>query len=123
MMRRWTFAQRVGAGLSACLMAGVLLLGTLLSAVYGEVTHHGAVPQALFAGLLGLAGVGALGFVLHRALAPLHARNEHSEQHLQLLMDGVTDYALCFLDRHGRVTAWSAGATRLSGWAEADVLG
>ncbi|MBZ4418694.1 PAS domain-containing sensor histidine kinase [Myxococcus sp. RHSTA-1-4] len=127
MMRRWTFAQRVGAGLSACLLAGLLLLGTLLSAVYGPPltgdTGHGALPQALLAGLLGLAGVGTLGFVLHRTLAPLHARHEHSEQRLQLLMDGVTDYALCFLDRHGRVTAWSAGAARLSGWAEAEVLG
>ena len=126
MMRRWTFAQRVGAGLSACLLAGLLLLGTLLSAVGGVLTGNappGALPQALVAGLLGLAGVGALGFVLHRALAPLHVRHEHSEQRLQLLMDGVTDYALCFLDRYGRVTAWSAGAARLSGWAEADVLG
>lgn len=127
MMRRWTFAQRVGAGLSACLLAGLLLLGTLLSAVYGHLLAHGeasgALPQALVAGLVGLAGVGALGFVLHRSLGPLHARHEHSEQRLQLLMDGVTDYALCFLDKHGRVTAWSAGAARLSGWAEADVLG
>ncbi|WP_163989558.1 sensor histidine kinase [Pyxidicoccus caerfyrddinensis] len=127
MMRRWTFAQRVGAGLSACLLAGVLLLGTLLSAVYGHLITQeatpGALPQALVAGLVGLAGVGALGFVLHRSLAPLHARHEHSEQRLQLLMDGVTDYALCFLDRAGRVTAWSAGAARLSGWSEADVIG
>ncbi|QSQ20575.1 PAS domain S-box protein [Pyxidicoccus parkwayensis] len=127
MMRRWTFAQRVGAGLSACLFAGLLLLGTLLSAIYGHLLAHGeaagALPQALVAGLVGLAGVGALGFVLHRSLVPLHARHEHSEQRLQLLMDGVTDYALCFLDRAGRVTAWSAGAARLSGWSEADVLG
>jgi PAS domain S-box-containing protein len=127
MMRRWTFAQRVGAGLSACLLAGLLLVWTLLSAVYGHVltegTTPGALPQALVAGLLGLGGVGALGFVLHRALAPLHARHEHSEQRLQLLMDGVTDYALGFLDRTGRVTAWSAGAARLSGWTEADLLG
>jgi PAS domain S-box-containing protein len=127
MMRRLTFAQRVGAGLSACLLAGVLLLGTLLSALYGHASlggaTPGALPQALVAGLLGLAGVGALGFVLRRSLVPLHARHEHSEQRLQLLMDGVTDYALCFLDRHGRVTAWSAGATRLTGWSEADVAG
>ncbi|MFP2910407.1 hypothetical protein ACLESD_36295 [Pyxidicoccus sp. 3LFB2] len=116
MMRRWTFAQRVGAGLSACLLIGLLLLGTLLSAVHGHAlaggAMAGALPQALVAGLLGLACVSALGFVLHRSLVPLHTRHEHSEQRLQLLMDGVTDYALCFLDRWGRVTAWSAGAAR-----------
>ncbi|HZI09363.1 MAG TPA: ATP-binding protein [Myxococcus sp.] len=127
MMRRLTFAQRVGAGLSACLLAGLLLLGTLLSAVHErftlEAAPHGALPQALLAGLLGLACVGALGVVLRHALAPLHARNEYSEQQLQLLMDGVTDYALFFLDLDGRVTAWSAGAERLTGWREADVLG
>ncbi|NMO16240.1 PAS domain S-box protein [Pyxidicoccus fallax] len=128
MMRRWTFAQRVGAGLSACLLSGLLLLGTLLSALHAQLltddaAARGTLPQALLAGLLGLAGVGALGFVLHRALAPLHARHEHSEQQLQQLMDGVTDYALCFLDRFGRVTAWSAGAARLSGWTEEEVLG
>ncbi|WP_434346367.1 ATP-binding protein [Myxococcus virescens] len=126
MMRRWTFAQRVSAGLSACLFAGLLLLATLLSAVYAQASMppgHGALPQAVLAGLLGLACVAALGFVLHRALAPLHARHQCSEQHLQLLMDGVTDYALCFLDRHGRVTAWNAGAERLTGWSEVELAG
>ncbi len=127
MTRRWTYAQRVSAGLSACLLAGLLLLATLLSAVYAQATTtpagHGALPQALLAGLLGLGGVATLGFVLHRALAPLHARHESSEQHLRLLMEGVTDYALCFLDRHGRVTAWNAGAERLTGWAEAELAG
>jgi PAS domain S-box-containing protein len=95
--------------------------------VHGRLTPdaapHGALPQALLAGLLGLACVGALGVVLRHALAPLHARNEYSEQQLQLLMDGVTDYALFFLDLDGRVTAWSAGAERLTGWREPDVLG
>ncbi|MCP3100905.1 ATP-binding protein [Myxococcus sp. K15C18031901] len=127
MMRRWTFAQRVGAGVSACMLAGALLLATLLSAAHGLLTQaesvRAALPQ-LFAGGLGLAGVGALGLVLHRALGPLHARHEHSEQRLRLLlMEAVTDYALCFLDRHGRVTAWSAGAERLTGWTAADVAG
>ncbi|NTX65075.1 PAS domain S-box protein [Myxococcus sp. CA051A] len=127
MMRRWTFAQRVGAGVSACMLAGLLLLVTLLSAVHGLLTHtettHVALRQALLAGCVGLAGVGALGFVLHHALAPLHARHEHSEQRLRLLMEAVTDYALCFLDPNGRVTAWNAGAERLTGWAEMDVTG
>lgn len=127
MMRRWTFAQRVGAGVSACMLAGLLLLATLLSAAHGLLNHteaaRVALQQALLAGCLGLAGVGALGLVLRHALAPLHARHEHSEQRLRLLMEAVTDYALCFLDRHGRVTAWNAGAERLTGWAATDVTG
>lgn len=127
MMRRWTFAQRVAAGVSACMLAGLLLLATLLSAVHGLLTHtetsRAALQQALLAGCVGLAGVGALACVLHHALRPLHARNEHSQQRLSLLMEAVTDYALCFLDRQGRVTAWNAGAERLTGWAASDVTG
>ncbi|MCE9669217.1 ATP-binding protein [Myxococcus stipitatus] len=127
MMRRWTFAQRVGAGVSACMLAGLLLLATLLSEAHGLLTRAepawSGLPQ-LLAGCLGLVGVGALGLVLHQALGPLHARHEHSEQRLRLLlMEAVTDYALCFLDRSGRVTAWSAGAERLTGWTAADVAG
>ncbi|MBZ4395762.1 ATP-binding protein [Myxococcus sp. AS-1-15] len=127
MMRRWTFAQRVGAGVSACMLAGLLLFATLLSVVHGLFTHEEvsrlALRQALLAGFVGLAGVGALGLVLSHLLAPLHARHEHSEQRLGLLMEAVTDYALCFLDSRGRVTAWNAGAQRLTGWAAEDVAG
>jgi PAS domain S-box-containing protein len=44
------------------------------------------------------------------------------EQH-QLLMECVTDYAIFLLDPQGRVATWNAGAERILGYAEADILG
>src|SRR5688500_16314592 len=44
------------------------------------------------------------------------------EQH-RLLMECVTDYAIFLLDPDGRVAAWNAGAQRILGYAEAEILG
>src|SRR5262249_13641157 len=44
------------------------------------------------------------------------------EQH-RLLMECVTDYAIFFLDPHGRVAAWNAGAERILGYRESEAVG
>jgi len=44
------------------------------------------------------------------------------EQH-RLLMECVTDYAIFFLDPHGRVATWNAGAERTFGYPEAEIVG
>src|SRR6516165_1642939 len=44
------------------------------------------------------------------------------EQH-RLLMECVADYAIFFLDPHGRIAAWNAGAERTFGYAEAEIVG
>jgi two-component system cell cycle sensor histidine kinase/response regulator CckA len=44
------------------------------------------------------------------------------EQH-RLLMECVTDHAIFFLDAHGRVAAWNAGAERIFGYSEAEIVG
>jgi PAS domain S-box-containing protein len=44
------------------------------------------------------------------------------EQH-RLLMECVTDYAIFFLDPQGRVATWNAGAERIFGYAEAEIVG
>ncbi len=46
-----------------------------------------------------------------------------AEEQYRLLMEHVTDYAIFFLDPLGRVSGWNAGAERLLGYAEAEVLG
>ena len=38
------------------------------------------------------------------------------------IIDGATDFAIMATDRAGRVTAWSAGAERILGWTEAEML-
>jgi PAS domain S-box-containing protein len=41
----------------------------------------------------------------------------------QLLIEDVQDYAIFLIDREGRVTSWNAGAERVLGWTEAEILG
>jgi diguanylate cyclase (GGDEF)-like protein/PAS domain S-box-containing protein len=40
-----------------------------------------------------------------------------------LMLDSVKDFAICALDRAGRIVAWRAGAERLTGHSHADVVG
>src|SRR5262249_27963046 len=46
-----------------------------------------------------------------------------AEEQLALLADSVDDCALFLLDAGGRVAAWNAGARRLFGYEEGEVLG
>lgn len=40
-----------------------------------------------------------------------------------LLIDGVSEYAIYMLDRHGFVRTWNPGAERIKGYATTDVVG
>ena len=46
-----------------------------------------------------------------------------SEQQFRLLVAGVTDYALIMLDPRGIVTSWNAGAERIKGYAQQEIVG
>ena len=46
-----------------------------------------------------------------------------SEEQFRLLVKGVTDYALYMLDTHGNVVSWNAGAERIKGYSEAEIVG
>jgi PAS domain S-box-containing protein len=46
-----------------------------------------------------------------------------SEERFRLLVESVVDYAIFLLDRDGHVASWNAGAERLKGYAESDILG
>jgi PAS domain S-box-containing protein len=41
----------------------------------------------------------------------------------ELLVQGVTDYAIYMLDAEGRISTWNAGARRLKGYDEAEIIG
>jgi PAS domain S-box-containing protein len=51
------------------------------------------------------------------------ARNNSVDQQLQLLIDGVSDYAIFMLDPAGIVTSWNTGAQRIKGYAANEILG
>jgi PAS domain S-box-containing protein len=46
-----------------------------------------------------------------------------SEERFRLLVQGVTDYAIYMLDPEGHVTNWNAGAQRIKGYTEAEIVG
>ncbi|MFZ6656442.1 PAS domain S-box protein [Undibacterium sp. TJN19] len=46
-----------------------------------------------------------------------------SEQQFRLLVQGVTDYAIYMLDKEGNVSNWNAGAQRIKGYRQEEVVG
>lgn len=48
---------------------------------------------------------------------------EQSERRFGLLVQGVTDYAMCMLDAEGTVTSWNAGAERIKGYTAREIVG
>ena len=46
-----------------------------------------------------------------------------SEEQFRLLVQGVTDYAIYFLDKDGRVTNWNLGAHRIKGYLPHEIVG
>jgi diguanylate cyclase (GGDEF)-like protein/PAS domain S-box-containing protein len=45
------------------------------------------------------------------------------EDPFRLLVESVQGYALCLLDRDGRIRSWNAGAERIHGYGAAEVIG
>src|SRR5580704_6120625 len=58
-----------------------------------------------------------------RQLAATTARLEEIERRFQLLIDGVTDYAIFMLDRTGIVASWNTGAERIKGYLSNEIIG
>jgi PAS domain S-box-containing protein len=56
---------------------------------------------------------------LERALAQLG----ETERSFELLVDGVTDYALFMLDPSGHIVSWNAGAKRIKGYDASEIIG
>ena len=46
-----------------------------------------------------------------------------TERNFQILVKGVTDYALFMLDPQGRVSSWNSGAERIKGYKECEIIG
>jgi PAS domain S-box-containing protein len=48
---------------------------------------------------------------------------KESEERFRLLVQGVTDYAIYMLDPTGHVTNWNAGAERIKGYTQDEIVG
>jgi PAS domain S-box-containing protein len=60
---------------------------------------------------------------LERLVRERTAALADSEGRFRLIVESVADYALYMIDAEGRVTAWNAGAERVMGHAESQILG
>ncbi len=69
---------------------------------------------------LSLIGSGAAAAVVSGRAA---RSSKASERNFQLLVRGVTDYAIYMLDPTGVVTNWNAGAERAKGYAAKEIIG
>jgi PAS domain S-box-containing protein len=47
----------------------------------------------------------------------------NSDEHLQLLVQQVKDYAILILDLEGRITTWNEGAERIKGYRAEEIIG
>jgi len=56
-------------------------------------------------------------------LADAHSATQQSEDRFRLLVNGVKDYALFMLDPAGTVATWNAGAERIKGYKEEEIVG
>jgi PAS domain S-box-containing protein len=55
--------------------------------------------------------------------APAETDLRYSEERFRLLVESVKDYAIFLLDPHGYVTSWNAGARRIKGYADEEIIG
>jgi PAS domain S-box-containing protein len=51
-----------------------------------------------------------------------NAANDENER-FRLLVESITDYAVCMLDAHGYVSTWNSGAERITGFSHDEIIG
>jgi PAS domain S-box-containing protein len=49
--------------------------------------------------------------------------SRRSEERFRILLDGVKDYAILLLDPEGYIKSWNAGAERIQGYTESEIIG
>jgi PAS domain S-box-containing protein len=84
---------------------------------------------AITAGVGGALSVAIMGLGLFLALHAIRRirrsgdAQRKSEENFRLFVNGVTDYAIYTLDPQGRVTSWNAGAVRIKGYTDDEIIG
>ena len=105
-----------------------------LSVWRAEMATH-MVIAVIVDGIIGLLGVYLIRQMSRSRAAEERLRESERESRMQgerhrlgelrqrMLIDGVLDYAIYWLDHQGTILSWSAGASRLKGYEEAEVVG
>lgn len=119
-----------GVGPALCAAVFGLVGGAWFGGPHSLNADNGieAIAYLLVCGALILMGQ-EIGRLRARSLAGEKQAAERARQanaladQLNLLIDGAAEYAIYMLDPAGRVLIWNAGAQRLKGWREAEILG
>ena len=69
--------------------------------------------------LIGFLGVAMDITELKKAEAAARTSNEH----FQLIIETIQDYALIMLDAHGHIVSWNIGAERITGYQASEIVG
>jgi PAS domain S-box-containing protein len=125
---------RVGAGKelmdrARALMGGLFLAETRrlvenqgYAAEMDKLLQFGIVGAVLVLIVLAIFGLRAIRNQF-RELVRTHSLAQAANQRFQLLVQGVTDYAIFLLDPQGNITNWNSGAVRIKGYAEDEIVG
>jgi PAS domain S-box-containing protein len=116
-MPRSRFARDVGIGAA---LAVPVQAGTEVVAVLEFFTLEVRARDETVTRLVSAAAA-QLGSTIVRKRAEQALRR--SEERFRLLVESVADYAIVMLDRAGHVVSWNAGAERITGYGEEDILG
>jgi len=126
----------VSAIVMAVAVAGMHYTGMAAATFTIYIPEYSDVPSSISPTMLAI-GIGTatiliLALGLASALVDQHMarrssdeaeRLRRSEERFRLLVNGVEDYAIFMLDPDGRIVSWNAGAERIKGYREAEILG
>ncbi len=123
------------AAMEAFRLASVEVTGTVREARSRDVVRHEQIPLVTIDGrhleveiVANRYPVGGQS-VVQVNLRDVTRRNQavqalrDSEERFRLLIDNVRDYALFQMDLDGRITTWNAGAERLLGYRDSEIIG
>ncbi|WP_082010294.1 putative bifunctional diguanylate cyclase/phosphodiesterase [Novosphingobium malaysiense] len=68
-------------------------------------------------------GLAVVGLLLSFAACRFRTAMDRSDLQFSILVKNTSDYAICMLDRDGRISQWNAGVQALTGYREQDVIG
>ncbi|WP_462380164.1 ATP-binding protein [Pseudomonas sp. Marseille-QA0892] len=115
-------------GLVGAIVAVLLLSRGIVSRVHlvQRNARHLALGKPLEPRQPGHDEIGRLSASLEEASERLAQRERalrDNEERLRLIIEGVRDYGIFALDTDGRVTSWNAGAERIKGYSEHEIIG
>ena len=93
--------------------------------VKGQRRDGSVFPMNLSVGDAQQGGAPLFVGIIHDLTEQKHAQKalREREQTFRLLLDGMTDYAICMLDPGGHVASWNRGAQRIKQYTAGEILG